>query len=91
MPTTARDQMVDVTAQLVNKGKLNIVTQPGWYKGLQLAYLDGGGVACTTDRGSGRVALSVYPWEITITSAQATPDESVQNRLSIRVNRAWIR
>ena len=52
---------------------------------LTIVDLDGGGVACTTDRGSGRVALSVYPWEITITSAQAAPDESAQNRLSVQI------
>ena len=42
-------------------------------------------MACTTDRGTGRVALSVYPWEITITSAQAALDESAQNRLSVQI------
>ncbi|MGZ4185643.1 MAG: ABC transporter ATP-binding protein [Solirubrobacteraceae bacterium] len=52
---------------------------------LTIIDLDGGGVACTTDRGSGRVALSVYPWEITISSAQAPPDESAQNRLSVQI------
>jgi molybdate transport system ATP-binding protein len=52
---------------------------------LTIVDLDGGGVACTTDQGSGRVALSVYPWEITITSAQAAPDESAQNRLSVQI------
>ena len=52
---------------------------------LTIVDLDGGGVACTTDRGTGRVALSVYPWEITISSAQATPDESAQNRLSVQI------
>jgi molybdate transport system ATP-binding protein len=52
---------------------------------LTIVDLDGGGVACTTDRGSGRVALSVYPWEITITSAHAAPDESAQNRLSAQI------
>ena len=52
---------------------------------LTIVDLDGGGVACTTDRGSGRVALSVYPWEITITSPHAAPDESAQNRLSAQI------
>ena len=52
---------------------------------LTIVDLDGGGVACTTDRGTGRVALSVYPWEITISSPQATPDESAQNRLSVQI------
>jgi molybdate transport system ATP-binding protein len=52
---------------------------------LTVVDLDGGGVACTTDRGSGRVALSVYPWEITIVSAQSAPEESAQNRLSVQI------
>jgi molybdate transport system ATP-binding protein len=52
---------------------------------LTIVDLDGGGVACTTDRGSGRVALSVYPWEITVSSAQAAADESAQNRLSVQI------
>src|SRR5205807_1864326 len=38
---------------------------------LTIVDLDGGGVACTTDRGAGRVALSVYPWEITISQSPA--------------------
>lgn len=48
---------------------------------LTIVDLDGGGVASTTDRGTGRVALSVYPWEITIGQAPAPSDESAQNRL----------
>jgi molybdate transport system ATP-binding protein len=52
---------------------------------LTIVDLDGGGVASTTDPGTGRVALSVYPWEITITSAHAAPDESAQNRLSVQI------
>ncbi len=52
---------------------------------LTIVDLDGGGVACTTDRGAGRVALSVYPWEITISSTQAATDESAQNRLSTQI------
>jgi molybdate transport system ATP-binding protein len=52
---------------------------------LTIVDLDGGGVACTTDRGTGRVALSVYPWEITITSGHAALDESAQNRLSVQI------
>ncbi len=40
---------------------------------LTIVDLDGGGVACTTDRGTGRVALSVYPWEITVGQPRAPP------------------
>jgi molybdate transport system ATP-binding protein len=47
--------------------------------------LDGGGIARTTDRGQGRVALSVYPWEITISPPRHAADESAQNRLSARI------
>jgi molybdate transport system ATP-binding protein len=53
--------------------------------GLTLVALDGGGEAATTDRGSGRVALSVYPWEITIAPPPGRADESAQNRLRARV------
>ena len=52
---------------------------------LTVVDLDGGGVASTTDRGTGRVALSVYPWEITIRHAPAHDEESAQNHLSARV------
>jgi molybdate transport system ATP-binding protein len=52
---------------------------------LTVVDLDGGGVASTTDRGTGQVALSVYPWEITIGPPGAAPDESTQNRLSARI------
>jgi molybdate transport system ATP-binding protein len=52
---------------------------------LTIVDLDGGGVACTTDRGEGRVALSVYPWEITISASPITADESAQNRLSAKI------
>jgi molybdate transport system ATP-binding protein len=61
---------------------------------LTIVDLDGGGVASTTDSGEGRVAISVYPWEITIGQATAggvldapagSPDESAQNRLTARI------
>jgi molybdate transport system ATP-binding protein len=52
---------------------------------LTVVDLDGGGVACTTDTGAGRVALSIYPWEITISGAGGVVDESAQNRLAARI------
>jgi molybdate transport system ATP-binding protein len=52
---------------------------------LTVVDLDGGGVASTTDPGTGRVALSVYPWEITLRRAPTTSDESAQNRLTARI------
>jgi molybdate transport system ATP-binding protein len=52
---------------------------------LTIVDLDGGGTASTTDRGNGRVALSVYPWEITISRSPGPMDESAQNRLTARI------
>ena len=52
---------------------------------LTVVELDGGGVVSTTDTGTGRVALSVYPWEITISRPPATADESAQNHLSAEI------
>lgn len=52
---------------------------------LTVVDLDGGGVASTADRGSGRVALSVYPWEITISPSTPPADESAQNRVAARI------
>jgi molybdate transport system ATP-binding protein len=48
--------------------------------------LDGGGAASTTDAGRGRVALSVYPWEITLSRSAASPDASAQNRITARIS-----
>jgi molybdate transport system ATP-binding protein len=53
--------------------------------GLTVVELDGGGAISTTDPGSGRVAISVYPWEITIGHPSASPEESAQNRVRARV------
>jgi molybdenum ABC transporter ATP-binding protein len=53
---------------------------------LTIVDLDGGGVACTTDRGEGRVALSVFPWEITISATSAPVDESAQNRVTATIS-----
>jgi len=52
---------------------------------LTIVDLDGGGVASSTDRAMGRVALSVYPWEITISRTPPPADESAQNRLNARI------
>ena len=52
---------------------------------LTIVDLDGGGVASTTDKGRGRVALSVYPWEITISRSGARQDESAQNRVTAHI------
>jgi molybdate transport system ATP-binding protein len=43
--------------------------------------LDGGGAVTSTDRGEGPVAVSVYPWEITIGPEREAAHGSAQNRL----------
>jgi molybdate transport system ATP-binding protein len=53
--------------------------------GLTHVELDGGGAVASTDRADGRVAVSVYPWEIAIEPADEAPHGSVQNRLPAEV------
>lgn len=53
--------------------------------GLTVVELDGGGIAFAIEPAVGRVALSVHPWDITISGAPAHGDESAQNRLSVRI------
>lgn len=72
--------VADFTGAVVLTGTV----RPG--KGdLTIVDLDGGGTACSTDRGTGRVALSIYPWEIAISQAPDTSDASTQNRLTAYV------
>jgi molybdate transport system ATP-binding protein len=47
--------------------------------------LDGGGRATATDAGEGPVAISVFPWEITLGPAGGSAHDSAQNRLAARV------
>jgi molybdate transport system ATP-binding protein len=47
--------------------------------------LDGGGIATATDHGDGPVAVSVFPWEITLAPADEPVRDSAQNRLPARV------
>jgi molybdate transport system ATP-binding protein len=54
--------------------------------GLTEVALDGGGTVLTPEAGAGRVAVSVYPWEISVEPAGRPPGEgSAQNRLSAEV------
>jgi len=46
--------------------------------GLTEVALDGGGSVWTTDAGSGRVAVAVYPWEISL-SREASADSAVNH------------
>jgi molybdate transport system ATP-binding protein len=47
--------------------------------------LDGGGTITSTDAGDGRVAATVYPWEIGIEPAGTEPHGSAENRLAVEV------
>jgi molybdate transport system ATP-binding protein len=47
--------------------------------GLTEVTLDGGGTIWTTDAGTGRVAVAVYPWEISL--SHAVPDDSAVNHV----------
>jgi len=53
--------------------------------GLTRIELDGGGTVTSTDPGTGRIALSVYPWEIAIEPAGEARHGSAQNRLPAEV------
>jgi molybdate transport system ATP-binding protein len=54
--------------------------------GLTSVELDGGGEVTSTDRGEGPVAVSVYPWEITVEPAGvARAPGSTQNHVSAEV------
>ncbi len=48
---------------------------------LTLVALDGGGVVRSIDRGEGPVAVSVFPWEISLEPAGSAPTDSVLNRV----------
>jgi molybdate transport system ATP-binding protein len=47
--------------------------------GLTEIVLDDGGIAWSSDQGSGRVAVAVYPWEIAV--ARAEPSDSAVNHV----------
>ena len=61
-------------------------TVRGARDGLTVVELDGGGVVSSVDSGSGRVAVAVNPWEITIGPLRRAFDESAQNHLRGRVS-----
>jgi molybdate transport system ATP-binding protein len=54
--------------------------------GLTVVELDGGGKVLSTESGEGRVAISVFPWEIALQSPGASVDSSAQNHLHARVS-----
>lgn len=54
-------------------------------EGLTLVALDGGGNVASTDPGQGPVAVSVFPWEISIAPADAPRGGSALNHLGVEV------
>jgi molybdate transport system ATP-binding protein len=53
--------------------------------GLTLVELDGGGLVASTDAGEGPVAVSIYPWDVSIEPAGEERHGSARNRLSAEV------
>jgi molybdate transport system ATP-binding protein len=53
--------------------------------GLTHVALDGGGEAVSMQPGSGRVGVSVYPWEITLAPRDAVARDSAQNHLEVEI------
>jgi molybdate transport system ATP-binding protein len=72
--------VADFTGAVVLTG----VARPG-PDGLTLVELDGGGEVTTTDAGEGPVALSVYPWEVSVEPAGEAPHGSARNRVPAEV------
>ena len=69
--------VADFTGAVVLTG----TARPG-ENGLTLVELDGGGAVVSTDRASGEVAVSVYPWEIEIEPDEAEHSGSARNCLT---------
>jgi len=72
--------VADFTGAVVLTGTARAAGQ-----GLTRIELDGGGEVAATAPAEGRVAVSVYPWEITLLSPDARAAGSAQNRLLARV------
>jgi molybdate transport system ATP-binding protein len=72
--------VADLTGAVVLTGSAR--PGPG---GLTVVALDGGGHVTAADAGEGRVAVSVYPWEISLEPAGTVPAGSAQNHLDAEV------
>jgi molybdopterin-binding protein len=72
--------VAEFTGSVVLTGKAHSDRGP-----LTVVELDGGGTAAATDAGQGPVAISVFPWEITLSLPDERPHDSAQNRLIARV------
>jgi len=71
-------------ADLVGATVLTGTARPG-PEGLTAIALDGGGEAVSTDVGRGRVAVSLYPWEVVLEPPGSPPAGSARNHLEARV------
>jgi molybdate transport system ATP-binding protein len=65
-------------ASFTGANLLHGVARPG-RDGLTEVALDAGGTVWTSDAGTGRVAVAVYPWEVSL--SRETPDDSAVNHL----------
>jgi molybdate transport system ATP-binding protein len=72
--------VADFTGAVVLTG-----TARSGHDGLTLVDLDGGGEIASTDEGRGRVAASVFPWEIAIEPVADERHGSAQNRVLAEV------
>ncbi len=62
---------------------LHGVAEPG-AGGLTRVLLDAGGAAWTTDTGSGRVAIAIHPWEVSV--SRIAPDDSTLNHITAPID-----
>ena len=70
-------------ASFTGANLLQGVASPG-RDGLTGIALDGGGTVWTTDQGSGRVAVAVYPWEVSL--SHDVPNDSAVNHVRAPVS-----
>ncbi|HZI91664.1 MAG TPA: ABC transporter ATP-binding protein [Thermoleophilaceae bacterium] len=72
--------VADLTGAVVLHGEARPLSD-----GLTEVTLEGGGRLASTDAGSGRVAVTVHPWEISLEPPGAAREGSAQNRLAATV------
>lgn len=71
-------------ADFAGAAVLHGVARPG-DEGSTRVELEGGGAVRSTDRAEGEVAVSVFPWEVTLEPAGEEPHGSARNRLDAEV------
>jgi molybdate transport system ATP-binding protein len=78
--TPASAFVADFTGAVVLRG-----TARPTREGLTLVELDGGGTVTAVEAGEGRVAVSLYPWEISLEPRDTPVAGSSRNRLEVEV------